>query len=68
MGYILVAILVILHKEIDGDEEAPQNWVIEASVHLGPADTEDHILNIGVQRGIVCRVGFESVGICRMHC
>ena len=43
-----MAIFITLCKEVNRDEKAPQNWMIEASVHFGPADAENHILNIRV--------------------
>jgi hypothetical protein len=63
--YILVTILIILPEKVDREEKAPQYRVVETPVHLRPADAEDHLLVIGVQRDIICGVNLESVGVCR---
>ena len=66
MDCIPIAILIVLLKEVDGNEEAPQCFVIEASVHLGLADIENNLI-IGVQWDVICSMGLESVGIRRAH-
>ena len=64
---VLIAILVILLKEVNWEKETGQNGVVEASVHLGPADVEDWPLVLGVQQDIIRGGCLDSVGICRTY-
>jgi hypothetical protein len=63
MNHILIAILIVLLKKVDGNKEAPQRWVVEASVCLGRASVEGDFV-LGVQWGEERSHRLESVRIC----
>ena len=60
---VLIAILIILLKEVNWEKEMGQNGVVEASVHLGPADIKDWPLVLGIQQDIVRGGCLDLVGI-----
>jgi hypothetical protein len=59
MNYLLIAILIIVPKKVNGEEEAPQYGMIETSIHLRPAGAKDDLLLHGVYWDVVCGVCLE---------